>query len=79
MPLSEDRFGHADLGRFGISPKASADNKFTFNLTCRPSPYDLAPRMFVVDAGAFRSRWDKVMAYLAFWMSRHLYDPALLL
>lgn len=78
-PLSEDRYGHADLDSFGVPPKTPADDKLAFSLTRRPAPYPLAPSMCVVDAGARGSRWDKVMEHLAHWMIRHLDDPALLL
>ncbi|WP_199221450.1 anti-phage defense-associated sirtuin Dsr1 [Desulfonatronum sp. SC1] len=78
-PLSEDRYGHADLNRFGVPPKTPADDKLTFSLTRRPSQYPLAPSMCVVDTGARGSHWDKVMGHLAHWMIRHLDDPALLL
>lgn len=78
-PLSEDRYGHADLDRFGVPPKAPADDKLAFSLTRRPSPHPLAPLMCLVDAGARGSRWDEVMRQLARWLIRHLDDPALLL
>lgn len=76
--LSEDRYGHADLDRFGAPPKDGEDEKRAFSLTCRPSPYRLAPRMCVVDAGARRSNWDAVMGHLAEWLTRHLNDADLL-
>ncbi len=78
-PLSEERYHHADLARFGVQPKAAVDGKLAFSLTLRPSPYPLAPLMTVVDAGARSSRWDEVMRQLARWLIRHLDDPALLL
>jgi hypothetical protein len=78
-PLSQDRYRHADLARFGIQSKVSLDDKLTFSLTRRPSPYGLAPWMSVVDPGARSSRWDEVMRQLARWLIRHLDDPALLL
>lgn len=78
-PLSEERYRHADLDRFGIRPKETLDDKFVFSLTRRPSPYLLAPWMCFVDAGARSSRWDEVMRQLARWLIRHLDDPALLL
>lgn len=78
-PLSEDRYHHGDLGRFGVPPKAPVDKKLAFSVVRRPSPYLLAPLMCVVDAGARGSRWDKVMQQLAHWLSRHLDDPTLLL
>ena len=78
-PLSEDRFHHGDLARFGIPPKAATNDNIAFSLTCRPSPYDLPPFMTLADAGAHRTRWDQVMQQLARWLIRHLDDPALLL
>lgn len=78
-PLSEERYRHADLGRFGVPPRATVDEKLSFSLTRRPSPYQLAPVMCIVDAGARGSRWDEVMRQLARWLIRHLDDPRLLL
>lgn len=78
-PLSEERFGYTDLGRFGVPPKTPADNKLRFSLTSRPSPYTFAPLMCMADQGVRGSRWDEVMRHLARWMIRHLNDPALLL
>ena len=77
--LSEERYHHADLGRFGVPPKVAVDDKLAFSLTRRPSPYPLAPLMTLVDAGARGSRWDEVMRQLARWLIRHLDDPTLLL
>lgn len=78
-PLAEERYRHADLGRFGVPPRSTVDDKLTFSLTRRPSPYPLAPSMCIVDTGARGSRWDEVMRQLARWLIRHLDDPALLL
>lgn len=78
-PLTEERYRHADLGRFGVTSRTTVDDNLTFSLTRRPSPYPLAPSMCVADAGARRSRWDEVMRQLARWLIRHLDDPGLLL
>ena len=78
-PLSEERYRHADLGRFGVPPKAAVDDKLALSLSRRPSPYPLAPLMTLVDTGARGSRWDEVMRQLARWLIRHLDDPVLLL
>lgn len=78
-PLSRDLYEHADLGRFGVPPQIASDGKLTFSLTNRPTPYQLAPRMTIVDAGHHNSGWDEVMLQLARWMLRHLDDPKLLL
>jgi hypothetical protein len=78
-PLSEKRFGSADLARFGVAPQPVVDDKLSFSLMCRPSPYPLAPLMCVVDGGVRGSQWNDVMRHLAAWLTRHLGDPALLL
>ena len=78
-PFSEERYRHADLGRFGVPPRAAVDNELAFSLTRRPSPYPLAPMMCFADAGARGIRWDEVMRQLARWLIRHLDDPTLLL
>lgn len=78
-PLSQEIYGHADLGRFGVSPQAAADEKLAYSLTSRPAPYSNAPWMTIVDSGQRRSQWDAVMSQLSRWLIRHLDDPNLLL
>jgi hypothetical protein len=78
-PLSEECYRHADLGRFGVPSQAAVDDTLAYSLTSRPTPYPLAPRMTIVDAGYRNSRWDKVMEQLAHWLTRHLDDPKLLI
>ena len=78
-PLGADRFGHADLIRFGVPPRVSADEKLAFSVIRRPSPYDLAPQMALAHWGAQEGRLDEVMWHLASWLIRHLGNPALLL
>ncbi|WP_223592804.1 anti-phage defense-associated sirtuin Dsr1 [Pseudomonas sp. A-R-19] len=78
-PLSHARFGHIDLGRYGVPPKSGVDVKLAFSLLSRPTPYQLAPLMTVADAGARGSEWDSVMRELARWLIRHLNDPKLVL
>ena len=78
-PLSEERFGHADLVRFRISPNSAVGESLAFSLTHRPSPHELAPWMALADSGAEPRRWDNVMPQIARWLIRHLDDPALLL
>ena len=78
-PLGADRFGHVDLIRFGVPPKASADEKLAFSLIRRPSPYDLAPPMALANWGAHDGGLDDVMWHLTSWLIRHLGNPALLL
>jgi hypothetical protein len=79
VPLSEERYHHGDLERFGVAPGSAVDDKLSFSLTRRPSPYPLAPLMCIVEAGMHRCRWDEVMRQLARWLIRHLDDPSLLL
>ncbi len=78
-PLSEYRYRHADLGRFGIPSKTAVDEKLTFSLIHRPSPYLLAPWMCLVDSGTSGSSCDEVMWQLARWLVRHLGDPRLII
>ena len=78
-PLGEERYGRADLSRFGITPRAGGNDDLVFSLIRRPSPYEHAPPMMLVDEGVAYSRWDDVMFYLAHWLLRHLDDPKLLL
>lgn len=78
-PLSQESYGHADLGRFGVSPQTTSDDKLAFSLTGRPAPYLRAPWMAIADAGDRSSRWDTVMQQLARWLIRHLDDRKLLI
>ena len=77
--IGKERFCHADLIRFGVSPKASVDESLAFSLSSRPSPYDLAPRMALAIGATRDCTYDKVMRSLARWLTRHLNNPALLL
>ena len=78
-PLSDTRFRYQDLQRFGVRPNPKVDDKLAFSLTHRPSPYHLAPWMTLADAGTHTGHWDSVMQHLAYWLTRHLDDPGLLL
>ena len=78
-PFGADRFGHADLIRFGVPPRASVDQELAFSLIRRPSPYDLAARMALANWGAHDGGLDDVMWHLTSWLIRHLGNPALLL
>ncbi len=77
--FSDDRYRHADLSRFGVLPRAEADSELVFSLIRRPTPYTHAPWMSLVSNGAMGGRWDDVMFQLAYWLTRHLNDPALIL
>ncbi len=78
-PLCEERYHQGDLSRFGVPHYPVLDDKLSFSLTCRPSPYDRAPWMGLVDVGATSSQLDNVMRHLARWLARHLDDPGLVL
>lgn len=78
-PLSARRFGHTDLPRFGVQPKPVHDDKLTFSLVDRPSPYDLSSSMSLLNTSRDVGRWDDVMFQIARWLTRHLNDPELLI
>ncbi len=78
-PFSENRFGHADLIRFGVPPKVKVDENLVFSLTRRPAPYDLSPQMMLASSGTHEACLDDVMWHLTRWLTRHLNDPTLLL
>ena len=77
-PLSENRYKYADLDRFGVTPKATKDEKLPFSFLQRPTPYDLAPKMTLVSPVS-SVQLDEVMYHLARWLTRHLNDPKLVL
>lgn len=78
-PLSDARYGHEDLSRFNVPPRATPDAKLTFSLVRRPTPYDLAPLMSLVGLASATGQLDDVMRQLAQWLLRHLDDPKLLI
>jgi hypothetical protein len=78
-PLTETRFGHADLSRFGVAPHHKQDAGLAFSILERPSPYQLSHWMSPVQSMVQHDRWDNVMGRLAFWLSRHIDDPNLIL
>jgi SIR2-like domain len=77
--FSEPRYGHVDLGRFGVASLALVDDKLGFSLVRRPAPYTHTTWMTLASGGATDSRWDRVMFHLARWLVRHLDDPELIL
>ncbi|MPZ37245.1 MAG: hypothetical protein GEU95_04150 [Rhizobiales bacterium] len=77
--LSEERYRHGDLNRFGVPPRAEVDKKLQFSLIRRPAPYKHAPWMALVTPSLGGSQWDDVMFHLARWLVRHLNDPALII
>ncbi|WP_366556032.1 anti-phage defense-associated sirtuin Dsr1 [Aquibaculum sediminis] len=72
-----ERYGHADLARFGVPSCDQVDEKLRFSLIHRPTPYPLAPPMQLIIAGNSHSQWDNVMFQLGRWLMRHLNDPRL--
>lgn len=77
--FGEERFGHVDLSRFGVTPCLEVENSLRFSLTCRPAHYLKAPWMRLVSDGPLSSNWDEVMNNLGCWLLRHLNDPRLIL
>ena len=78
-PISDPRFRHGDLVRFGVPPKANPDQQLVFSLTRRPAPYDKAPPMTLASGTTQDGDYDNVMVQLARWITRHLNNSALLL
>lgn len=77
--FTADRYRHGDLPRFNVLPHAKVDDKLSFSLFRRPTPYGRAPLMSLVSERVMDSQWDDVMDHLAHWLVRHLSDPALIL
>ncbi|MDX8481858.1 anti-phage defense-associated sirtuin Dsr1 [Mesorhizobium sp. VK24D] len=77
--LADRRFGYQDLPRFRVQPNAEKDEKLTFSLAMRPSPYTHAPWMAPALHYGLAGQWDDVMEQIARWLARHLDDPKLLL
>jgi SIR2-like protein len=78
--MSEMRYGHDDLDRFGVRANLERDDKLEFSMVARPSPYTLSPHMQLVGHyGAREGRLDDVMRWLAVWLARHTNNPKLLL
>ncbi len=75
--FSENRYGQADLIRFGVSPLKHLDDDLVFSLVRRPAPYNQAPWMMLTKAGL--GKFDEVMRQIARWLIRHLNDPVLAL
>jgi hypothetical protein len=78
-PLTQERFRHRDLRRFGIQPNENEDNHLRFSALFRYTRYDAARSMALVSDGNSSHPWDQVMRQLARWTLRHLNNPRLLL
>ena len=78
-PLSEERFRHHELPRFGIRPTEKENKALRFSLLSRFTKYDVARLMTLVSDGNVPLTWDPVMHQIARWTLRHLNDPRLLL
>ena len=78
-PLSDARFGHRDLARFGVSPDGTEDAELAFSLIVRPTPYSRAPWMTLVYGSYTTGQWDEIMHQLARWLTRHIDNPKLIL
>ncbi|MFM5259463.1 anti-phage defense-associated sirtuin Dsr1 [Aeromonas veronii] len=71
-------FGHNDLTCFGVQPQGKINESLRFSLLQHPASYMSAPAMSVVTNG-LSGDWDEVMPPLAYWLTRHLGNPKLLL
>lgn len=71
-------FGHNDLTCFGVQPQGKINESLSFSLLQRPASYMSVPAMSVVTNG-LSGDWDEVMPPLAYWLTRHLGNPKLLL
>lgn len=74
---AEQRFGHGDLERFGVTADRVVDTKLQFSLVNRPTRYSLAPYMDLRGSQGVSARLDPVMFQIARWLVRHLDDPRL--
>lgn len=77
--FSQERFGPADLARFGVQPQTELETNLHFSLIQRPSPYYRAPKMLLASGGNNSGQWDDVMFQMARWLIRHLDDPKLVI
>ena len=75
LVFDEVRYGPPDLPRFRICPFPGTKDCAGFSLAHRPTPYEMAPWMSLVDSGAVVGGWDEVMGHLARWLVRHLDKP----
>lgn len=77
--FTDECFGHGDLIRFDVVPRNEFDAELRFNLVSRPAPYNLSQRMLLASGGPTGGQWDRVMPHIAFWLTRHLDDPRLII
>lgn len=78
-PLTDRRFAHADLSRYGVPTGARKDEALRFSVLARPSPYEFAAPMRLAHDGGRAGGYDKVMFQLVNWLLRHLNNSELLL
>jgi len=76
--FSKHEFDKDDLPRFSIRPDPG-DEKCSFTLLDRPAQHSKAPNMRLLHNGNKECAWDRVMAFLGKWLTRHVQDPALIL
>lgn len=77
--ISDERFQHSDLARYGVPPRDEVDADLRFSLIRRPAPYDRAPPILLASNGITGSQWDDVMCHLSRWLVRHLDDSRLVI
>lgn len=77
--LSDNRYRHEDLSRFGVLSPAESDSRLAFSLIYRPAPYTHGTWMSLFADSGKELEWDDVMNQLAYWLTRHLNNPDLIL
>ncbi|MCL7750704.1 SIR2 family protein [Guyparkeria hydrothermalis] len=77
--FSSDCYRHDDLRHFGVSPAPEKDERLSFSLVSRPTPYQKSTWMALVSAGDDGAQWDAVMFHMARWLTRYLDEPELIL
>jgi hypothetical protein len=75
--LTENRFGVADLPRFGLMPIKENPDSLKFSLLHRPAPYTRSPWSSLMTEVSGESNWDKIMYHMARWLVRYLNSPTL--
>lgn len=76
--FSREQFARRDLLRFGITPNEREKDDLRFSMLHRPAPY-AKNWMRLVSATKMYGNWDRTMGELAYWLTRHLNDPELIL
>lgn len=77
--MSSHDYEKNDLPLFGITGHQNFRDDIKFSLVRRPSPSELSPWINLVHQAVCDTKWDKVIPYLADWLTLHLNNPNLIL